>query len=96
MGTIERKFGSSLTFVLLLFGVMTTSSFHLFFALVFNCFGFEGMMFSQSVGFSGVIFMFAVLEAYTDTSTSTRSILGKLIKLKFVVLKAFLFWEYHI
>jgi rhomboid domain-containing protein 1 len=74
--SLERRIGTLSMAITILWGVQLTSSLYTFISwLLYMTFGYEHLMLQHSVGFSGVIFQLAVLEANLSPDR-TRSVFG--------------------
>lgn len=74
--SLERRIGTLAMATTILWGVQLTSSIYVFVSwLLYVTFGYDHLMLQHSVGFSGVIFQLAVLEANLSPDR-TRSVFG--------------------
>jgi len=73
--SLESSFGSLQFFFLTLWTTLSTGFIYVAICVIGSYLGFPKMMFSSGVGFSGVLFCYALLEAYHTTET-TRSVFG--------------------
>ncbi len=74
--SLERRIGTLAMATTILWGIQLTSSIYTFISwLLYMTFGYEHLMLQHSVGFSGVIFQLAVLEANLSPDR-TRSVFG--------------------
>lgn len=74
--SLERRIGTLAMATTILWGIQLTSSIYVFVSwLLFVTFGYDHLMLQHSVGFSGVIFQLAVLEANLSPDR-TRSVFG--------------------
>ena len=74
--SLERRIGTLAMATTILWGIQLTSSIYVFVSwLLYVTFGYDHLMLQHSVGFSGVIFQLAVLEANLSPDR-TRSVFG--------------------
>ena len=76
-GALETRFGSVPLGLSILISILSTSLLHVFVTYAYYKLSDDAsLIYGSSVGFSGVIFHLAVLEASTSPPNSTRSLFG--------------------
>lgn len=74
--SLEKRIGTLSMAITIIWGIQLTSSIYVFISwLLYTTLGYEHLMLQHSVGFSGVIFQLAVLEANLNPNR-TRSVFG--------------------
>jgi membrane associated rhomboid family serine protease len=72
---LEKRTGTLFHILLTMLSILLTSIVYIGFAFLLSLFGYDGILFQHSVGFSGVIFHMVVLESNLGPHIS-RSVFG--------------------